>query len=163
MKRPTWLTANLVAEYVERETKHYPGLPIPGTVESNGAAPLRRGLQLGEPSVANLRTYAPLVQAWAEVKLSDNWTLTPRFQFQEFNTNFTQIRLRAPQPGLTVINRNGRTGREDDEYAISQLDLSGSFMTGDIGHKISHRLRISAWRAAVSRSSTSPMSGRSMF
>lgn len=131
-----WLTANLVAEYVERETKHYPGLPIPGTVESNGAAPLRRGLQLGEPSVANLRTHAPLVQAWVEMKLSDSWTLTPRFQYQQFNTNFTQIRLRTPQPGLTVINRNGRTGREDDEYMISQIDLGGSFDTMGLGHKI---------------------------
>lgn len=127
---------HLVTEYVERRTQRYPGLPIPGTVESNGGAELPRGLYLGEPTQDVLTADAPLVQAWLDVKLNDQWTLTPRLQYQEFNSEFTQIRLRAPQANLTTINRNGRWGREDDGYTIAQLDLSGTVQTGPVEHKL---------------------------
>lgn len=130
------VTANLVTEYVERQTKRYPGLPIQGTVESNGVGGLRRGLNLGEPEVDRLTADAPLVQFWIDVKLNDNWMITPRFQYQEFNSAFTQIRLRAPEADLTTINRNGRTGRENDEYYIGQLDLTGELRTGPVIHKL---------------------------
>ena len=127
---------HLVTEYVERRTQRYPGLPIPGTVATNGNGNLSRSLYLGEPTQDVLSADAPLVQAWVDVKLSDNWTFTPRLQYQEFNSEFTQIRLRAPQASLTTINRNGRWGREDDSYTIGQLDLSGSFQTGAVQHKL---------------------------
>lgn len=130
------VTANLVAEYVERDTQRNPGLPIVGTVLNNGGAALSRSLYLGEPAVDTMNADAPLVQAWIDFALSDAWTITPRFQFQEFNTSFTQIRLRAPQPDLVTINRNGRTGREDDAYTIAQLDLSGTLKTGPVTHKL---------------------------
>ena len=131
------VTAHLVAEYVERDTQRNPGLPIKGTVQSNGARPLSRSLYLGEPAVDALTANAPLVQAWVDVKLSDNWTVTPRIQYQEFNSSFLQIRLRAPDAlNPTTITRNGRIGREDDSYTIAQLDLSGRVVTGPVTHKL---------------------------
>ena len=130
------VTANLVAEYVERDTRRNPGLPIKGTVESNGVGPIARGQFLGEPSIDGMKASAPLVQAWVDVALSDKWIVTPRFQYSEFNTRFHQIRVRAPQADLTTINRNGRQGEENDEYYIAQLDISGELNTGGIKHKL---------------------------
>ncbi len=130
------VTANLVAEYVERETRRNPGLPIPGTVQSNGVADIERSLYLGEPALDDLFSHAPLVQAWADIAVSDKWTITPRFQFNEFNTRFYQIRLRSPQANLTTISRNGRQGRENDEYYIAQIDVSGELNTGLVVHKL---------------------------
>lgn len=130
------VTANLVAEYVERDTRRNPGLPIPGTVQSNGVVAIERDLYLGEPAIDDLFSHAPLVQAWVDIALSDNWTVTPRFQFNEFNTRFYQIRLRAPQANLTTISRNGRQGRENDEYYIAQIDVSGELNTGSVAHKL---------------------------
>ena len=127
---------HLVAEYVARDTKRYPGLPIAGTLQSNGVGELRRGLNLGEPAVDTLVAHAPLVQTWVDLRLNDRWTLTPRLQWTEFNSTFTQIRVRAAQSNLTTINRNGRRGREDDTYVISQLDLTGSVDTGAVHHQL---------------------------
>lgn len=128
--------ANLVAEYVERDTRRNPGLPIKGTVESNGVGPIARSQFLGEPSIDGMKASAPLVQVWVDVALSDKWIVTPRFQYSEFNTRFHQIRARAPQADLTTINRNGRQGEENDEYYIAQLDVSGELNTGGIKHKL---------------------------
>ncbi|MCC6925533.1 TonB-dependent receptor [Novosphingobium sp.] len=130
------VTANLVAEYVERDTRRNPGLPIKGTVESNGVGPIARSQFLGEPSIDGMKASAPLVQVWVDVALSDKWIVTPRFQYSEFNTRFHQIRARAPQADLTTINRNGRQGEENDEYYIAQLDISGELNTGGIKHKL---------------------------
>lgn len=131
------VAAHLVAEYVERDTQRNPGLPIKGTVQGNGVRPLSRSLYLGEPAVDALTANAPMVQAWVDVKLSDNWTVTPRLQYQEFNSSFLQIRLRAPDAlDPTTITRNGRIGREDDSYTIAQLDLSGRLVTGSVTHKL---------------------------
>lgn len=131
------ITANLVAEYVERDTQRNPGLPIKGTVESNGVRALARGTYLGEPAVDALMAHAPLVQAWVDMAVSDDWTITPRFQFQEFNTRFTQIRLRAPDAlDPTIITRNGRIGHENDAYTIAQLDITGRIKTGPVTHML---------------------------
>jgi iron complex outermembrane receptor protein len=127
---------HLVTEYVERRTQRYPGLPLEGTVMPRGNASLPRSLYLGEPSEDQLTADAPLVQAWVDVKLNDRWTLTPRLQYQEFNSEFTQIRLRGAQPDLTTINRNGRSGRENDSYTIGQLDFTGSLATGSLEHRL---------------------------
>jgi iron complex outermembrane recepter protein len=130
------VTAHLVAEYVERDTRRNPGLPVVGTVQGNGVRMLSRKLYLGEPAADTLNADGPMVQAWVAVKLADTWTITPRIQYQEFNTGFLQIRLRAPQANLTTISRNGRIGREDDSYTIAQLDLAGSLATGPITHTL---------------------------
>jgi len=130
------VTAHLVAEYVERDTRRNPGLPLAGTVQGSVPA-LRRGLYLGEPSVDTLTADAPLVQTWVDVRLADGWTVTPRLQYQEFNSAFLQIRLRAPDAANpALITRNGRRGREDDSYTIAQLDLAGRVVTGPLTHKL---------------------------
>ena len=146
------VTANLVTEYVERRTSRNPGLPVAGTVQDNGVGGLPRGLYLGEPSVDHMKADAPLVQLWVDVKLGDNWTLTPRFQYQEFNTAFTQIRLRAAQADLTTISRNGRIGEENDEYYIGQLDLAGRVQTGPITHKLLAGVEIDRERGRFTQS-----------
>lgn len=141
------VTAYLVAEYVDRSTSRYPGLPVVGTVLPNGVATVARDANLGEPAVDYLTASAPLVQAWVDIKLSDNWTLTPRLQYQEFNSSFLQIRLRTPQADLVTINRNGRIGTEDDEYYIGQLDLTGSVATGPITHQLLFGFEVSQDRS----------------
>lgn len=131
------IAAHLVAEYVERRTRRHAGLPILGTVQGNGARTLDRSLDLGEPSITALEAHAPLVQLWVDIELGENWTLTPRLQYQEFNTEFGEIRVRDPLPGsTTTFARSGRFGREDDEYQIAQLDLAGTVQTGAITHRV---------------------------
>jgi iron complex outermembrane receptor protein len=130
-------TGHFFAEYVKRETKRHAGLPVSQVLPKQEQQVLATGTQLGEPNFTHLNSFAPLYQYWLEIKLDDHWTLTPRLQYQEFNTVFGQVNLRAPvkdQP--TLISRTGRQGREDDDYRIAQLDLSGTFQTGFIEHKL---------------------------
>lgn len=131
------VSAHFVGEYVRRTTANNPGLPVVGTVVSNGVATVDRRTFLGEPNFTALVADAPLVQAWVDLRVSDSWTLTPRFQHSKFNTSLDQVRLLAPVVGSTVlIQRNGRRGREDDDYTIGQVDLTGNFSTGGIGHTL---------------------------
>ena len=135
-------TGYFVAEYVKRETSRYPGLPVSIVLPDQDAAVLDNSLHLGEPNFTSLRSFAPLYQYWADIRLTDAWTLTPRVQYQEFNTVFGQVNLRAPVlpsngAGLpNLINRNGRQGREDDHYSIAQLDLSGKAHWFGLEHQI---------------------------
>lgn len=129
-------TAYLVMEWAERRTKRYPGLPVVGTVVSNGVAEIPRDRFLGEPDISDLEAFAPLVQFWVDIGLGSGWTLTPRFSYSGFDTNFTQLRVRAVQADGVTVNRNGRFGKEDDNYTIAQLDLSGGFTTFGLRHNI---------------------------
>ncbi len=126
----------LVTEYVDRETLGNPGLPVIGTVMGNGVRRLDRSLYLGEPTAGGLTADAPLVQWWTDFRLNDTWTLTPRYQYQEFNSAFTQIRVRAMGADGVTLSRNGRFGEEDDAYQIAQLDLNGEFATGAVEHHL---------------------------
>ena len=131
------VSAYLNAEWHQRNTANNPGLPVTGTLRSNGLAELRRGLFLGEPNFTTLNAYAPLVQAWVDIKLNEDWTLTPRAQYSGFNTDLQQIRVLAPQAGNpTVINRNGRKGQENDGYSVFQIDLAGRFTTFGFEHSL---------------------------
>lgn len=118
-------TAYLVAEWVERRTLRNPGLPLVGTELPNGIRRIPRGTYLSEPSESPLTASAPLVQAWVDVALSDAWTLTPRVSYNGFDSEFTQIRVRGIGVDDRTVTRNGRFGKEDDEYLIAQLDLQG--------------------------------------
>lgn len=141
------ISAHLVAEYVRRSTANNPGLPVIGTIRSNGVARARRSTFLGEPNFTGLVADAPLIQAWVDFRMSDAWTLTPRFQYSEFNTSLDQVRLLAPVAGQpTRIQRNGRRGREADKYYIAQLDLSGRADTFGIGHTLLFGVEHSAER-----------------
>lgn len=130
------VTLHWLSEYIERETLGYPGLPVVGTVVGNGRGGVAHDAFLGEPSLRPLTADSPLLQVWADIRLSDAWTLTPRYQYQGFRTDFSQIRVRAMSADGITLNRNGRYGTEDDDYRIAQLDLGGRFDTGRVKHQI---------------------------
>lgn len=130
------VTTYLVLEWQRRKTLRNPGLPVIGTVVSNGVGEVDHSAFLGEPRHSDLESQAPLVQLWSDIGLGGGWTLTPRLSYSGFETEFRQIRLRAMQADGVTVNRNGRYGHEDDHYTIAQLDLSGSFATGSIGHSL---------------------------
>jgi iron complex outermembrane receptor protein len=142
-------SARLVAEWQERRTLRNPGLPVIGTIVSNGVGEVPRPAFLGEPDFSHLKSFAPLVQAWADISLGEGWTLTPRFSFSGFNSNFDQIRLRAMAADKVTVSRNGRSGKEADTYAIAQIDLSGSFETGSVVHKLLVGLEYDRERSTV--------------
>ena len=118
-------TGHFVAEYVKRETDRYVGLPVSVVLPDQDEEVLDISTQLGEPGFTSLRSFAPLYQYWLDIQLNPDWTLTPRLQYQEFNTEFGEIRLRDPDANNPyLITRNGRWGKEDDDYTIAQLDLN---------------------------------------
>jgi iron complex outermembrane receptor protein len=131
------VSAYLVAEYVERRTLSNPGLPVVGTVTSNGVARISRKAFLAEPEFASLKADSPLLQAWVDVDLGNGWAITPRLQYSELNTPFTQIRvLGVDATDPTLVRRNGRIGSENDSYTIGQIDLTGTIRTGSLTHKL---------------------------
>ena len=136
--RPSdYVSAYLVAEYVERRTLSNPGLPVVGTVTSNGVARISRKAFLAEPEFAALKADSPLLQAWVDVDLGNGWAITPRLQYSELNTPFTQIRvLGVDATDPTLVRRNGRIGSENDSYTIGQIDLTGTIRTGSLTHKL---------------------------
>jgi iron complex outermembrane recepter protein len=129
--------AHLVLEYIERRTLSNPGLPVIGTVVSNGVAPISRQAFLAEPAFAGLKASSPLIQAWVNTDIGHGWAITPRFQYSELVTPFTQIRvLGVDSANPLLATRNGRIGSEKDNYTIGQLDLTGTVKTGGIEHKL---------------------------
>lgn len=131
------IDAHLVLEYVERRTLSNPGLPVIGTVVSNGVAAISPRTFLAEPAFAALKANSPLVQAWVDIRLGGGWAITPRVQYSELNTPFTQIRVTGTDAANPLLaTRNGRVGSEDDSYTIGQLDLTGTLKTGGIIHKL---------------------------
>jgi iron complex outermembrane recepter protein len=129
--------AHVVLEYVERRTLSNPGLPVIGTVISNGVAPISRKTFLAEPAFASLKASSPLIQTWVDISLGGGWAVTPRFQYSELNTPFTQIRVTGTEAANPLlVTRNGRIGVEDDSYTIGQLDLTGTVNTAGIEHKL---------------------------
>ncbi len=129
--------AFFMAEYQRRETLPNPGLPIKGTVQSNGVGKVKRSTYLGEPNVDFLTTWSPLIQTWLDIDLSENWTLSPRYQHFEFNVNQQQIRVRAPVANSALVNRNGRFDfKERDETDTGQLELKGKFDVASTQHQM---------------------------
>lgn len=132
-----WVSAHFVAEYIHRLTLSNPGLPTVGTVVSNGAATVDRSTFLGEPDFAYQENHSPLIQAWADFKLNDTWTLTPRFQYSQFNNRSQSVILQAPVTGQpTVIQRTGRNAGEKDRFWLGQVDLSGEANAFGVDHKL---------------------------
>ncbi len=125
-------------EYQRRDTLPHPGLPVVGTVQDNGAATVELGRYLGEPGFDYLRTWSPLVQAWLDVDLGRNWTLSPRYQRFTFNVNQQQMRLRAPLASEpTLIQRRGRYDfHERDKTQTFQLELKGRASVGPTSHQV---------------------------
>lgn len=127
--------AHLVAEWNRRATLRNPGLPVVGALVANGIEPLPRSRFLGEPA-STLSARAPLVQAWVNIRLAKEWTLTPRVSYSGFETDFTQLRVLDVEADGVTVRRNGRFGSEDDRYTIAQLDLNGAFSTGPLRHHL---------------------------
>lgn len=131
------VSAHLAVEYQRRVSANNPGLPVLGTILDNGIGPVSRRTFLGEPEFTRLVAEAPLIQAWVDFRIDDNWTLTPRAQYSRFDSEFDQLRILAPVAGSTTrIQRNGRRGTTSHSYWLSQIDLSGRFSTGGIGHQL---------------------------
>lgn len=120
------VTAYFVGEWQERRTLRNPGLPVVGTAVSNGVREIPSETFLGEPALSDLESFAPLFQAWVDIKLNDTWTITPRLSHSLFDTNFTQLRVRNVAADGVTVNRNGRFGKENDSYTIGQVDLTGT-------------------------------------
>jgi iron complex outermembrane recepter protein len=128
----------LNAEYQQRDSMPHPGLPTVGTIFSNGVATVDRGSYLGEANVDYLKSYAPLVQAWLDIDVADGWTLSPRFQFFEFNVEQQQMNLRnASLRNPVMISRSGRYDfHEHDVMQTWQLELNGQYQTGSMQHQL---------------------------
>lgn len=128
----------LSTEYLRRSSLPHPGLPVVGTVTANGVADVPRGQYLGEPGVDDLRTWSPLVQAWVDIDLTRDWTLSPRYQRFTFNVDQQQMRVRGLVPGsTTLVQRNGRYDfHERDRTQTVQLELKGRRMLGATTHQI---------------------------
>lgn len=136
-KPASWISAHFVGEYLHRELPSNPGLPVIGTVISNGVATVKRSAFLGEPAYNLQENHAPLLQGWVDFKLGDAWTLTPRFQYNEWNNTSLSTTLLPPVAGnATLIQRVGRNGGEHDKFYVAQLDLAGETTTFGVRHKL---------------------------
>lgn len=136
------------AEYQNRRSLSNPGLPPLGTVQSSGVGRISRDTQLAEPRFDTLETDSPLVQSWLEIDVLENWngifknwTLTPRFQYHEFNVDANQVFLGAASVDTVNrainVERSGRSNfKERDQGYIGQIDLTGTMETGPLTHQI---------------------------
>jgi len=126
------------AEYQRRTTLPNPGLPLVGTIRSNGGGAIDRSRYLGEPNVDFLETWSPIVQAWADVDVAKGWTLSPRYQRFTFNVDQQHLRVRAPSAtDPTLVARNGRSDfRERDKTQTFQLELKGRTTLGRTTHQV---------------------------
>jgi iron complex outermembrane receptor protein len=129
------------AEYMNRRTLPNPGLPALGTVTGSGLANISRNRFLGEPRLDHLEAETPLVQAWLDIDVGENWKISPRFQYDEFNIDQDQIFLGATTldaaTGQLNVARSGRSGFEErDRNYIGQIDITGKVQTGFLTHQI---------------------------
>ena len=131
------VSAHMVTEYLNRETLNNPGLPTVGTVIGNDVATVQRSTFLGEPGYSFQENHAPLHQFWADIKLGDTWTVTPRLQYSEFNNTSKSTTLLPPVTGQpTLIQRTGRNAGEHDPFRVAQLDFTGQVTTRGVQHKL---------------------------
>ncbi len=133
--------AFLNAEYLHRRSLPNPGLPTIGTVQSSsGLGEISRDTYLGEPGFGKLEMEAPLVQAWLDIDVGENWKVSPRFQYHEFGGPQEQLFI----TGTTVdtvnqhinVARFGRSFVERDRNFVGQVDITGSVETGFLKHQI---------------------------
>lgn len=122
------IRAFFMTEYQQRESSPNPGLPV----GFSG----KRSIYLGEPVFDYLNTWSPLIQAWLEIDIGENWTLSPRYQRFEFNVNQQQTRLFAPTSG-GLISRTGRYNfHERDMTDTYELELKGRFDLAGMAHQL---------------------------
>ncbi len=138
------------AEYQRVENLPSPALPAVGTVVNSGVGRISRDTFLGEPRFDEATTQSPLVQAWMEIDLLDNWNdilsdwkITPRYQYHEFRVRTDQTLSSNdsaavdPVTGAIVVSRAGRFNfHETDKVHIGQIDITGKLNTGPLKHQI---------------------------
>lgn len=133
---------HFVGEYQERDTFRNPGLPIIGTVISNGVGRIPSSTYLGDPATDgdpghnNFTATGVLLQAWAPIRLNDTWTLTPRVSYSTFTGLYSEINLAAVAANLITVNRTGRYDEERHHYPIEQVDLSGAVKALGLKHHV---------------------------
>ncbi len=136
------VTAHFVSQWQERDTLRNPGLPALGTVISNGIATISRSTFLGEPKYnglsgrSNFTATGPLIQAWVDIKLNDNWVLTPRISYSGFTGTYSEINLGAVQADKVTVNRTGRYDIERHHYPIEQVDAAGTVKVLGMTHHL---------------------------
>jgi iron complex outermembrane receptor protein len=136
------VSVHFVGEWQERVTLRNPGLPVIGTVLSNGVARIPSYTYLGDPTTngdpghSNFTATGMLIQAWAPIKLNNTWTLTPRVSYSTFTGIYSEINLGAVTSNLTVVSRTGRYDEERHHYPIEQLDLVGTVNTLGLKHHL---------------------------
>ena len=138
------------AEYQRVENLPNPALPAVGTVVNSGVGRISRDTYLGEPKFDEAVTQAPLVQAWVEIDLLDNWNdilkdwkVIPRYQYHEFRVRMDQTfssnnaaSVDTTSNGI-LVPRGGRFNfHEADKVHIGQVDLTGKLTTGPLEHQI---------------------------
>ncbi|AEG01269.1 TonB-dependent siderophore receptor [Methylomonas methanica] len=133
--------AYINAEYANRRTQPNPGLPVFGTITGGGLGNISHNTFLGEPNLDRLEAETPLVQAWLEIDLAENWKISPRFQYDEFNIDQDQTFLGNATADLATgrinVARSGRSGfKERDRSFIGQIDITGKVQTGFLTHQI---------------------------
>ncbi len=127
---------HLVTDWINRRTLSNPGLPAMGTVYGNGVGKISRSTYLGEPNSDKLDDSSPTVQAWLDIDLNSNWTLSPRFEYHGRDAYQNQVFLSSVQDNGYMVNRRGRHGfHEVDRTYLSQLELTGKFKTFGLPHQ----------------------------
>jgi iron complex outermembrane receptor protein len=133
---------HFVGEWQERDTYRNPGLPVIGTVISNGIAQIPTSTYLGDPAMngdpghSNFTATGMLLQAWVPIQLNSNWTFTPRVSYSTFTGLYSEINLAAVQADLVTVSRTGRYDEERHHYPIEQADLVGTVNTFKMKHHV---------------------------
>ncbi|MCK9607666.1 MAG: TonB-dependent receptor [Methylomonas sp.] len=130
------IRGHLVTEWISRRTLPNPGLPAIGTVVSNGIGKISRETYLGEPNSDRLEDNSPVVQAWLDIDINPNWTISPRLQYHGIDGYQNQTFLTSVQGNGYMVNRTGRHGfHEADRTYLAQLELTGKFDTFGVHHQ----------------------------
>jgi len=136
------VAVHFVGEWQERDTFRNPGLPLIGTVISNGVGRIPSSTYLGDPATDgdpghnNFTATGELIQAWAPIKLSDAWTFTPRVSYSTFTGIYSEINLNKVLTDLLLVSRTGRYDEERHHYPIEQADFAGSVKALGMKHHV---------------------------
>jgi iron complex outermembrane receptor protein len=136
------VTVHFVGEWQERDTYRNPGLPVIGTVLSNGVARIPSSTYLGDPAMngdpghSNFTATGMLIQAWAPIKLSATWTFIPRVSYSTFTGIYSEINLSAVLADLITVSRTGRYDEERHHYPIEQFDFAGALSAFKMKHHL---------------------------
>jgi iron complex outermembrane receptor protein len=140
--RSSKVAVHFVSEWQERDTYRNPGLPLIGTVISNGVGQIPSSTYLGDPETngdpghSNFKATGVLIQTWVPIQLNDSWTFTPRVSYSTFTGIYSEINLGAVLANLVTVSRTGRYDEERHHYPIEQGDLAGTVKALGMKHHV---------------------------